>query len=145
MSDDRYNHYSEEFKITEQQMLAQGTKLSQTIITLSGGALALSVTFLEKIAAEPAPYTLPFLGGSWLLLCLSLLSILLAIASSHQAMDFHLDYLIDCLNDPEKEHERPENPHNSRTFVMKRISLWACVLGVIFLATFAFINAVLKA
>lgn len=145
MSEDRYNHFWEEYKISEQQMLAQGTKLSQAIITISGGALALSVTFLEKIAASPIPCTLPILGISWLLLCLSLLSIMLSIASSHRAMDNHLDYLIECLNDPEKDYERPNNPSNETTIVRRKISLWTCVSGVIFLATFAFINAVLKA
>src|ERR1035438_4775715 len=40
-------------------------RYDQWILTLSGGALAISLTFLEKIAPEPTKWTLFLLGFSW--------------------------------------------------------------------------------
>src|ERR1035441_8332712 len=61
-------------------------RYDQWVLTLSGGALAISLTFLEKIAPEPAPMTLWFLGLSWLSFIGAILAGFFAIHYSREAI-----------------------------------------------------------
>ena len=56
------------------------------ILTLSGGALALSITFIDKISKKPAIETLCWLKISWICLVLSLLTALLSLVTSQAAI-----------------------------------------------------------
>ena len=62
------------------------SRYDQWILTISGGALAVSVAFLEKIAPKPAPYTLWFLGFAWGGYITSLISGFFAIYCSREAL-----------------------------------------------------------
>lgn len=61
-------------------------RYDQWILTLSGGALALSITFIEKIAPSPAIHTLHWLKWSWFLFVLSLLGGLVSLLTSQSAI-----------------------------------------------------------
>lgn len=61
-------------------------RYDQWVLTLSGGALAISLTFLEKIAPHPSVATLPLLGLSWLAYILAVLSGFSAIYFSREAL-----------------------------------------------------------
>jgi hypothetical protein len=56
------------------------------VLTLSGGALGLSITFIEKIAKNPTADTLFWLKVSWACLILSLLFELLSLITSQSAI-----------------------------------------------------------
>ena len=56
------------------------------ILTLSGGALGLSITFMDKIAKNPSQDTLLWLKLSWGSLVFSLLAALLSLLTSQSAI-----------------------------------------------------------
>jgi len=56
------------------------------ILTLAGGALGLSITFLEKIAPHPQIDTLCWLKWSWVALIVSLLAALTSLVTSQSAI-----------------------------------------------------------
>ena len=56
------------------------------ILTLSGGALGLSITFLEKIAPTPNPETVWLLTFSWVLFVASILAALISLLTSQSAI-----------------------------------------------------------
>lgn len=68
------------------QAFKTSERYDQWILTISGGALAVSVTFLEKIAPKPAPYTLWFLGFAWGGYIIALITGFFAIYCSREAL-----------------------------------------------------------
>src|SRR5262245_49255997 len=58
----------------------------RTMVTLAGGALAISITFLEKVAPHPVPKdTVWILWVSWGSFVVSLLAILVSMLTSQRA------------------------------------------------------------
>ena len=57
----------------------------KAILTLTAGALGLSITFLDKIAANPLPETLFLVGLSWLLFILAIICIVASFLTSQSA------------------------------------------------------------
>ena len=58
----------------------------KTIVTLAGGALALSLTFIRQAVPAAIPGTTVFLALAWLFLILSLLATLLSLFTSQLGM-----------------------------------------------------------
>lgn len=58
----------------------------KTVILLAGGALGLSITFIQQIAPHPPRATLPLLVWAWGLLVLALLVILFSLFTSQVGM-----------------------------------------------------------
>lgn len=58
---DRYEAYSKEREVLRSASLQLGGRYDQWLLTLAGGALALSLVFIEKVAPEPTTWTLVFL------------------------------------------------------------------------------------
>jgi divalent metal cation (Fe/Co/Zn/Cd) transporter len=58
----------------------------QTMITLSGGALALSLTFVQQLATKPAQWR-AVLSASWVSFGIALLSILVSFLLFQYAVD----------------------------------------------------------
>jgi len=56
------------------------------ILTLSGGALGLTITFLEKIAPIPKTETVWLLTFSWIIFVVSILSALISLLTSQSAI-----------------------------------------------------------
>ena len=61
-------------------------RYDQWVLTLAGGALAISLTFLKDIAPSPVRWTLLFLGLSWLAYILAVLAGFYAIFISREAI-----------------------------------------------------------
>jgi|GEM_PF-4500332 hypothetical protein len=93
-SEDAYQQYRKEMyaaHITNRHNLDDlafktSERYDQWVLTLAGGALAISLTFLEKIAPEPAHDTLFLLGLSWLTYILAVLAGFCAIYYSRKAI-----------------------------------------------------------
>ncbi|MCD6394148.1 MAG: hypothetical protein J7M40_11645 [Planctomycetes bacterium] len=66
--------------------LEMSGRYDKWLLTLSGGALGLSITFIEKIAKNPTENTLFWLKISWACLVLSLLLALLSLVTSQSAI-----------------------------------------------------------
>ena len=69
----------------EAELEASG-RYDKWILTLSGGALGLSITFIEKLAKNPTPETLFWPKLSWGCLVISLLAALLSLVTSQSAI-----------------------------------------------------------
>jgi len=125
-------------------------RYDQWVLTLSGGALAISLTFLEKIAPEPAANTLFLLGLSWIGYILAILAGFCAIFFSRQSIYRQVD-----IDDAEYAHFRkttsetkpegdslPEMKNSPSEYVNKlnKASLICLGLGTLFLCCFAFAN-----
>jgi len=110
------------------------------ILTLSGGALGLSITFIEKIAKDPFPSTIPVLAVSWGFLVLALLMGLISLVTSQSAIR-------ECRAELDNANLEERAPHfpNKRWFAILTNSLnWgalvAFIIGVILLCTFSIKN-----
>ena len=110
------------------------------ILTLSGGALGLSITFIEKIAKNPTPETLLWLKLSWGCLVISLLSALLSLVTSQSAIRENrreLDLAYSEGRDPKLDFSRW---FSAFTNILNWGSLLLFIIGVIFLCVFSFNN-----
>ncbi|MCD6184643.1 MAG: hypothetical protein J7K84_02450 [Deltaproteobacteria bacterium] len=110
------------------------------ILTLSGGALGLSITFIEKIAKNPTPDTLFWLKFSWGCLVISLLAALLSLVTSQSAIRENrkeLDLAHSEKRDPSLSFPRW---FTYTTNGLNWGSLFLFILGVIFLCIFSFKN-----
>lgn len=83
--------------------------LDKTVITLAGGALALSITFIQQIAPHPEHAVLPFLAWSWALLVFALLTILVSLFTSQVGMTRMLEELDNEYNSSDVL-SPPKNP-----------------------------------
>ena len=116
----------------------------------SGGALLVSVTFLEKIAPKPRPETAWLLGASWLLLATALL---LSLASQYASSRVH-SWRMNELNHLQQPGEQRSDTWFAEAGRLDRgARLWGratkwstffsgivLVGGLLVLARFAFIN-----
>jgi len=123
-------------------------RYDQWILTLSGGALAISLAFLEKIAVKPAASTLFLLGWAWVGLIVAMLSALIAILFSQYGLHRRTE-LIDAEYKAFCESQVSGNSAigvcNSNFMVriadkLNWVSVLAFVVGVGFLCRFAFAN-----
>ena len=110
------------------------------ILTLSGGALGLSITFIEKIAKSPTSDTLVWLKISWVCLVLSLLTGLLSLVTSQSAIR-------ENRNELDLAHSENRAPRlifsRCFTYVTNGLnwgSLFLFILGIAFLCVFSFTN-----
>jgi len=110
------------------------------ILTLSGGALGLSITFLDRIAGRSIPCALPCLVVSWTLLVLSLLLALASLVTSQSAIREARENL-----DTENAGEVITGPPVPRWFsqvtnLLNWGALFAFIFGVGLLCVFSFSN-----
>jgi hypothetical protein len=84
------NRMSEETYVRERTTLIEIEQKSadqhdKSILTLTAGALGLSITFLDKIAAKPLPDTLFLVGISWSLFIFGIVCIVASFLTSQSA------------------------------------------------------------
>lgn len=116
----------------------------------SGGALLISVTFLEKLAPRPRPDTASLLNGSWLLLAGALL---LSLASQYASSRVHswrmneLNHLQQPAEQRADDWRREADRLNRAASLWGRATKWSTflsgivlVIGLIVLSRFAFLN-----
>jgi hypothetical protein len=125
-------------------------RYDQWILTLSGGALAISLTFLEKIAPEPASNTLWLLGLSWLAYISAIVAGFFAIHYSREAIYREMEIARENYNtfmststvDNPSGNAPPtsENRHRTHVSLSNAISRYCLAAGTGLLCTFALIN-----
>jgi hypothetical protein len=71
---DRWDAFIEERKTLFQTAKEASDQYSKAILTLAGGSLALSITFIKDIAPSPSQRSLLFLGLAWIVYAVSMLS-----------------------------------------------------------------------
>ncbi len=130
------------FITTRQSYVQAGLEVSgrydKWVLTLSGGALAISITFLEKIAKNPTPATLPWLEYSWLFLIACMLTALSSLVTSQYAINENLKML-----DFSYTRGVPTDFGSLRRFtrltaILNWVSLGSFIIGVALLGIFSF-------
>jgi hypothetical protein len=112
--------------------------LDRTILTLSGGALALSITFVNQIA--PQPISVWILLVAWSLFALSLLLTLLSFWFSQHAIERALH--LHTANYQGTQQENSSNRYSAVTQNLNICSVLSFILAVVFLISFAFLNVI---
>ena len=147
---DRYQAFILRRNSLIDQAFKTSERYDQWVLTLSGGALAVSLTFLEKIAPHPTPKTLICLGLAWLAFIVSLLSGFYAIYFSREALyrereiwDAVYDHFTRTATE-EKPEGRPytedSNPASARVTRLSRTSTASLMIGTLLLCGFALAN-----
>ena len=103
-------------------------------LTLSGGALALSITFLEKIAPNPSPESTWILFVAWAGFILSITSVLAGFHLSQLACRKQRDILDQMQLSGGKLDVEPINRFSNWTLRLNYASFGFFVVGVAFLA-----------
>jgi hypothetical protein len=148
-----YRAYVEEKRDRDKAALEVTARYTQWVLTLSAGALAVSLAFLEKIVPEPAAWTLPLLLFAWVALVAALLGGFLAVHYSCEAtmharelvdFEYHTERRKKDPTQPEPKYVERENPWNPKTERCSELASWSLVAGVLLLCIFAFCNVAWK-
>jgi len=148
----RYNEYSKQRSELAKTNVELGGRYDQWILTLSAGAIALSVAFLEKISPHPEPNTVFLIGLAWAALVVSLLGGFISLLTAQysalrqiQILDEdYLEFRESAKQNIEGAAATKEPPKRNNyaevTNVLNWVSAPAFVLGVIFFCLFAYAN-----
>ncbi len=121
-------------------------RYERTLLFIAGGALTVSLAFIEKIAPSPVPCSRGFALASWIGFALAIVSSLLAISRSQDAVYRQMDILdIEIWQKLYPEDERykgkdTNNPFTKKVESASKISFRATIFGLIALIIFAAIN-----
>jgi len=111
----------------------------KVLIAGAAGVLALSVTFLEKIAPTPKSETLTLLAAGWLLLLVSLAASLITFVLRSQNYRSAREEL-DLTAGTAKPDFRKVDAMNKWLDRLLHVRLWTLVVGVVLLVVFAYAN-----
>src|SRR3954447_8029886 len=130
-----YQQYLDERKLLIEGERAAGEGFDKTLLTLSAGAIALSVTFVEKLGA--AGKFKPLLYVSWGILVLGLLlnvrAFLLLQNSYDRLMDINDELYLRATT-------VLQNPFRTRFGDFNRYAFWCFAIGIGLLLFFAGVN-----
>jgi hypothetical protein len=132
------------------QAFKTSERYDQWVLTLSGGALAISLTFLEKFAPHPAQKTLWYLGIAWFSYIASLLTGFCAIYFSREALyrereNWDAAYAQFSRTTTEQKPEgepstEQTNPACDRVNRLSQTSTACLIIGTVLLCVFALAN-----
>ena len=152
----RYESYTKERDALREDALQSGERYDKAILSLAGGALALSVTFLEKIAPHPFVWSYALLGVAWLCLIVAILLELYALAKTQTVTNMQMDlagaeYLAYLRSSPEGQSVAPPasepvkpqeeiDRHKKRTRGLNTWSLRSLTAGIGLICLFSLVN-----
>lgn len=151
----RYDSYVKERDGLRDASLQISERYDKWMLVLSGGALALSLTFIEKIAPQPRPWSFAILLIAWVLLIVSVVLELQALATSQRALteqvtllDKEYQSFLNSLSDPDRVASvesigtsvAAENEFAAKTRILNAWSLRAFIAGIVFLCIFSAVN-----
>lgn len=150
----RYDSYVKERDSLNHSTLEISGRYDKSVLFLSGGALALSVTFIEKIAPSPVAWTFVLLAIAWLSLISCIVLELFALATSQTAineqirlLDLEYDQFLQNLSAQTPTNvvqtvppAASENSFTARTRLLNVWSLRSLVFGLASLCFFSGIN-----
>lgn len=152
----RYESYTKERDALREDARQSGERYDKAVLSLAGGALALSVTFLEKIAPHPFAWSYALLAIAWVCLIVAILLELHALAKTGTVTNMQMDlagqeYLAFLRSLPEVQLTPLASPKPVATQpeieVQKKItrnlntwSLWSLTAGIALICTFSLVN-----
>lgn len=139
--DKAYADYKEAMDKTEEQAFQMSDRIGKMLVTIPGGALILSVTFLGNIVKYMDITCLRVLAAGWLFLTASLGSMLWAHIRSQKGLEWEMDWYHDRLKDPLGENPPHKNPHWKCVKCLRNAALITCIIGLMLLSAFAYLSA----
>lgn len=149
----RYESYIKEREGLQAASLEISGRYDKSILFLAGGALALSLTFIEKIAPHPQPWSFIALFVAWICLILAVMLELHALATSQTAINEQVNSLdteyqryLDSLSQDAADVRAagaaatPENLYTAKT---RKLNIWSLRFlgaGIFFLCIFSVVN-----
>ena len=137
MTDDHRQAYLDHRRMLNEWELESSGRYDRGILTMTAGALALSLAFIDKLSPEGAVQGKICLGISWGLLIATLVLSLVSHLTSQSAVRRERDTL-------DSEHEGKgsdqKNPYSDATHWLNVASAIGFVGGVVFLCVFAYLN-----
>jgi hypothetical protein len=113
----------------------------RAVLTLSAGALGISIAFVRDLAPDPLPLTKGWLGNAWVFLGISLLSTLTSLLTGQYALRRTIAQVDTMIREKRMEPtERPGGCLGATTSALNVCSTLALVVGIFFLALFALAN-----
>ena len=147
---ERYSQYTGRCEKLDDLAFKTSERHDQWVLTISGGALAVSFTFLEKFAPHPVGYTVVFLLLAWVSLVISLVCAFWAIRLSREAIyrqreiagERHQHFMKTSSqsNITGDEFREPVNKFSELLKRVNKASGHGLVAGLVFLCLFAFLN-----
>ncbi|MGC2423799.1 MAG: hypothetical protein WA666_05535 [Nitrospirota bacterium] len=134
-----YTVYLEERKSLIEANKNTAQQFDKAVLTLAAGALALSLTFIEKIAPAPVKWTLWFLAFSWIAFVISILSTLISFLTSQTACTRQ----IEIIENEDETTSNSEGSQNKYALYTKRLNISSIIffiIGVALLVTFSLSN-----
>lgn len=132
-----YNLFIDERKLLLETKFKTSEALDKYILTLSGGALGLSLTFINQVFPDIKTETLYLLKLSWGSYCLSILSVLIGMILSQNAFSDQIKLTQEYfLNNGDYKQSKLSN-------LIKHLNFSAIgffILATVFLACFAINN-----
>lgn len=137
--DARHQEYRQHRDYLIATSIGQIGQFDKLIVTLSGGALALSLTFIKDISPNPNPNSKWLVFAAWICFTVSLISTLFSHLTSHKDMEFEIEKL-DSSYENQEETYNPQNPFKGKTVCLNRLSAMAFLFGLFLLIAFASLN-----
>lgn len=136
---DTYGPYiSERNRLIEAKQEA-ARSYDRAILTLSSGAIALSITFLQFIT--PTKLSLWFLYASWFGFAVAIGFIVVSFLASQRATEVEIEHLDEWYEQGTTLADQPANPYTRRIRYLNRTAAAAFLAGVILFGLFAGFNA----
>ena len=142
---DERNEYLRERELLVEAESQAAERLDKAVLTLSGGALGLSITFARHIAPDPLASSLWRLRWSWTCFGVAIILMLISLLVSQWAFRRQRE-IISLLYEDEPDPDEDESDPDDRnvpailTDVLTKAALACFVAGVVLLASFALSN-----
>ena len=138
----RYTSHMEHRKKLVDAELEMAGRFTNASLTLAGGALALTITYVEKLHPHPIGSALSWLGVTWFFLAMSLtaslVALLFSLNATHVAIQ-HSDKLYNCwLRERTTTFAAPANQFSAWTHYCNYLSVGGFLFGII--AFFVFVS-----
>ena len=132
----KYRTYLDERKLLVAAECEVAGRFDKGLLTMAGGTLLLSMTFVKDIASNPHHTWALF--SSWVLLASAVCAMLMSLLTSQQAFQFQRTILDDGLED--KKTLLPKNSPARKTRWLNRVSIVCFFVAIAVLGVFIYAN-----
>ena len=116
----------------------------KAVLSLSGGALALSLIFIKQVAPSPVAGSLPFVAVAWFGFAAAAVCMSASLLTSQYAIQHQINVLdLEYQANPAKPGEA-KNIWSAATQLLNWLAISLFVIGVALFASFSFMNLPVK-
>lgn len=141
MDDQAFKLYADYRGRLEAQRQAVYDQFDKAILTLSGGALALSIGFVKDVVPLSRAHWKPLLVASWLLFALAVLSTVVSFLVSQRAYEFQIECAQEYFVDNRVDALERRNPYSVWVRWLNIAAILAFMAAVVLTICFVASNA----